>query len=119
MTVRFRCDFRAFLLVTAGTASLVMPWARAEARSIHIAAQPMARVLEALGRQTGQNIVFTPRQVAHIQVEAVNGNMTAAQAVRRVLALIPMSAFDHKGLYKYLDAYGIRSIRALRSNTKS
>lgn len=86
MTVRFRCDFRAFLLVTAGTASLVIPWARAEARSIHIAAQPMAQALEALGRQTGQNIVFTPQQVVHIQADAVNGNMTPAQAVRRVLA---------------------------------
>ncbi|WP_240906321.1 STN domain-containing protein [Komagataeibacter xylinus] len=26
-----------------------------------------------------------------------------------VIDLIPMSAFDHKGLYKYLDAYGIWS----------
>lgn len=87
MTTRNLCAFRSFLLLTTGSASL---WAsllcsNANATSIHIASQPMAQALETLGRQTGENIVFTPEQVANLKAPAVNGNMTSSEAIKRLL----------------------------------
>ncbi len=87
MTVRSRCNFRSFLLLTAGTIGVgtSVPCGNANATPVHIASQPMAQALEMLGRQTGENIVFTPQQVANLKAPAVNGDLSPTEAVRRLL----------------------------------
>ncbi|KON64381.1 TonB dependent receptor [Komagataeibacter europaeus] len=87
MTARSRCNFRSFLLLTAGTIGVgtSVPCGNANATPVHIASQPMAQALEMLGRQTGENIVFTPQQVANLKAPAVNGDLSPTEAVRRLL----------------------------------
>jgi TonB-dependent receptor len=53
---------------------------------IHIAAQPMGQALEALARQSGIDILFTPASVAGMTAPALDGTMAPRAAVERLIA---------------------------------
>ncbi|MBM9402100.1 TonB-dependent receptor [Gluconacetobacter azotocaptans] len=88
MTAHPRSILRSVLLLTAGASILTPPalGAASGTTAVHIARQPLDQALEALGRQTGQSIVFPPELVAHLQAPAVNGTMTPGEAAHRLLS---------------------------------
>src|SRR5258707_8877799 len=59
--------------------------ARAQTAAINISEQPLSLALREIGRQTGQNILFTPDTVAGLRGHALRGQMTARQAVDDLL----------------------------------
>jgi iron complex outermembrane receptor protein len=60
--------------------------ARAQETSISIPAQSLAQTLKEISRRTGENILFTPDSVAGLRAPALNGSMSAEDAVARALA---------------------------------
>jgi iron complex outermembrane recepter protein len=59
--------------------------AAAQSAPITIPEQPLSQALREIGRQTGQNILFTPDSVAGLRAHALRGQMTARQAVDDLL----------------------------------
>ncbi|MEG3173683.1 hypothetical protein U1708_15845 [Sphingomonas sp. ZB1N12] len=43
--------------------------------TVHLAAQPLGKALEALARQSGTDILFTPAAVAGMTAPALNGRL--------------------------------------------
>jgi len=75
--MRLLVAMAAILLYTAAAAAQGVP--------ITIPEQPLSQALREIGRQTGQNILFTPDSVAGLRAHALRGQMTARQAVDDLL----------------------------------
>jgi hypothetical protein len=58
---------------------------KAAAAEIDIPEEPLSSALLEIGRQTGENILFTLDTVAGLRAHAVKGQMTAQQAIERLL----------------------------------
>ena len=56
--------------------------AAAQGASISIPAQSLSGALRAVAQQTGVNILFVPASVSGLQAHALNGQMTASEAVQ-------------------------------------
>lgn len=78
---------RALVLAGAALVSVATPAVAqaAQASMIDIPAQDLAAALVRLGRQTGQEVVFSPATVAGKRAQAVRGHMRAAEALQRLL----------------------------------
>lgn len=59
--------------------------AQARVVTVHLAAQPLGKALEALARQSGTDILFTPSAVAGMTAPALNGTMAPQVAVERLI----------------------------------
>ncbi|HEY1615398.1 MAG TPA: TonB-dependent receptor [Rhizomicrobium sp.] len=60
--------------------------ASAQEADIAVPAQPLAQTLKEISRKTGENILFTPDSVSNLYAPALNGTMSAQDAVSRALA---------------------------------
>lgn len=81
-----RVSLRLSLL--CGLSAMTMAPALAQqvsARPIHIAHKSLAEALTELAGQTGINILFRPADVAGLSSPALNGRMSAAAAVQRMI----------------------------------
>jgi len=58
----------------------------AQPGAVHIPAQSLSQSLNDVARQTGANILFAPESVSGLKASAVDGQMSAEQAVERLLA---------------------------------
>lgn len=58
----------------------------AQTTAISVPAQPLGQTLSDISRETGANVLFTPESVAGLSAPAVNGTMSAQEAVARALA---------------------------------
>lgn len=80
---------RTVLLVVVSSACLYVPAVLAQSTAaeaqVDIAAGPLANALDALGEQTGVSILYTPDLVTGLDARAVSGNLTPADALRRLL----------------------------------
>lgn len=74
-----------FVLFTLGVAP-VKGLAQQSAVSVSIRSQPLERALEKLGEQAGLQIFYLPETVAGLVAPEVSGQLTADEALRRVLA---------------------------------
>lgn len=54
--------------------------------SFDLPAQPLADALRAVARQTGANVLFEAKDLSGIQVPELKGQLTAAEAIARLLA---------------------------------
>lgn len=72
----------------AGVALVALGGGLARARDVEIfiPAQPLADTLKDIARQTGENILFTPDSVSGLRAPALNGKLSAQDAVTRALA---------------------------------
>ncbi|MEG3089785.1 TonB-dependent receptor [Sphingomonas sp. PB4P5] len=93
MTISTRCPARrsfvrrSLVLSAAITALCAAPLAaQTRTLTIHLAVQPLGQALEALARQTGTDILFTPAAVAGMTAPSLDGTMDAYAAVERVIA---------------------------------
>ena len=82
---------RSFVLGAAFAAlstSFLATAATAQARpvTVHLTKQPLGKALEALARQSGTDILFTPAAVAGMTAPALNGTMLPHAAVERLIA---------------------------------
>ena len=82
---------RSFVLGAACAAlstafSATVATAQVRAVTLHMAAQPLGKALEALARQSGVDILFTSATVAGLTAPAVNGTMAPQAAVERLIA---------------------------------
>jgi outer membrane receptor protein involved in Fe transport len=66
----------------------------AEAQEVEfsIPAQPLGQTLKEISRQTGQNILFTPESVNGLRAPALNGTMSADDAIARALTASGLEA---------------------------
>src|SRR5687767_6029188 len=71
-------------LALALAVSSALPQAFA-ADAIHIQAQPLGQALSELGQQTSLQVFFSPELVAGKQAPAVDGDLSAEQALRQLL----------------------------------
>ncbi|MFS0770685.1 TonB-dependent receptor [Sphingomonas sp. 1P08PE] len=92
MKHRHLSRLRRSLALSAGLLALLSTPAVAQdtTRTVTIAAQPLATALEAVARQTGVNVLFSPGIVAGASAPAVSGRMSARQAVDRLIARRPL-----------------------------
>ncbi len=74
------------LVLWAATTALAGLWSVAFAGEVHVPAQPLALSLRDIAHQTGANILFAPEAVRDRQAAAVDGAMSAYDAIRRLLA---------------------------------
>ncbi len=74
------------LLAGAALLSISMNVAFAQTAAVNAPAQPLAQSLKVVAQQTGANILFTPDAVAGVKSSAVAGQMTAKEAVERLIA---------------------------------
>jgi iron complex outermembrane recepter protein len=58
----------------------------AQAAKVHVPAQPLAQSLKDVAHQTGANILFAPDAVRNLRAVAVEGSMSAQDAVSRLIA---------------------------------
>ncbi len=77
---------RRVMLASVAAVALSVGFAYAQTSQISTPEQPLAQTLKDIAHQTGENILFTPEAVAGIQAHAVNGNMSARDAVIHALA---------------------------------
>ena len=70
----------------AATTVLAGFWSVAFAGDVHLPAQPLAQSLRDIAHQTGANILFAPDAVRDRQAAALDGNMSAYDAIRLLLA---------------------------------
>ena len=78
-------DARARLLASVSAVLITAGFGEAQAATLNIPEQPLSLTLREIGRQTGQNILFTPDTVAGLRAHALRGQMTARQAVEDLL----------------------------------
>ncbi|MHB8283333.1 MAG: TonB-dependent receptor domain-containing protein, partial [Caulobacteraceae bacterium] len=67
-------------------ASTAPAWAQGGAVQVDIAAQPLARQLQELGRESNTDILFAPADVANLRGPSLHGAMSPRQAVLRLIA---------------------------------
>ena len=77
----FRLVFACVIAVRLGSGE-----AFAQTRAIHIPAQSLTQSLNSVARQTGANILFSPESVRNLSASAIDGTMTAQDAVERLIA---------------------------------
>ena len=70
----------AAILALAGTGAL------AQAGEVRVPAQPLAQSLKDVAHQTGANILFAPEAVRGLRAGAVEGSLSAQDAVNRLIA---------------------------------
>lgn len=91
MKVRVSRRIIAAALASASMSALALPATSALAqagprRAYDIPAQDAARALELFGRQSGQSVLFDPARLVGARSRAVRGNLTADEALERLLA---------------------------------
>ena len=67
-------------------AALSMSIARAQETEISVPAQSLAQTLKDISQRTGENILFRPESVSGLGAPALNGKMSAQDALARALA---------------------------------
>ena len=75
---------RGLVLAWVATAALAGTFARAGV--VHVPAQPLSQSLRDVAQQTGANILFAPGAVQGLRACAIEGAMSARQAVERLIA---------------------------------
>ncbi|MCP8889656.1 TonB-dependent receptor [Sphingomonas faeni] len=89
---RLRRSFVLGAALAALSTAFLATAATAQARvTVHLAAQPLGKALEALARQSGTDILFTPAAVAGITAPALDGTMAPQVAVERLIAGTPLT----------------------------
>ena len=89
---RLRRSFVLGAAVAALSTAFLATAATAQARvTLHLPAQPLGKALEALARQSGTDILFTPAAVAGMTAPALNGTMAPQAAVERLIAGTPLT----------------------------
>ena len=77
---------KSALLTGAALISFSMNIAFAQTAAVNAPAQPLAQSLKVVAQQTGANILFTPDAVAGVKSGAVSGQMSAKEAVEKLIA---------------------------------
>src|SRR5215469_11544353 len=77
---------RQTLLAGGAWITLAIGVASAQDADMAIPAQALSQTLKDISRQTGENILFTPESVSGRRAPALNGHMSALDAVTRALA---------------------------------
>jgi iron complex outermembrane receptor protein len=77
--------FRAHLVCSAAILALNAGAALAENSGFSLPAQLLSQSLEQVSRQTGENILFTPLSVSGVRAPALKGQMSAYDAVGKLL----------------------------------
>ncbi len=81
-----RMRFTAALFGGVAAMAILASSAQAQAADIRVPEEPLAQSLRAVANQTGTNILFTPEAVEGIRAHAVQGNMSAREAVEQLLS---------------------------------
>jgi iron complex outermembrane receptor protein len=77
---------RGLVLSAVALPALLGGGAIAHAGEVHVPAEALAQSLKDIAQQTGANILFAPEAVRGINADALSGSMSAAEAVRRLIA---------------------------------
>ncbi|HEY1710471.1 MAG TPA: STN domain-containing protein, partial [Rhizomicrobium sp.] len=78
---------RSVLMVGTATWALSISacFASAQGADVSIPAQPLAQTLKQIAYSTGENILFSPDAVSGRQAPAINGDLSADEAVHRAI----------------------------------
>jgi iron complex outermembrane receptor protein len=88
-TARQRAQMTGLRQALAGgvaLAALSMSIARAQETEISVPAQSLSQTLKDISQRTGENILFRPESVSGLGAPALNGKMSAQDALARALA---------------------------------
>jgi iron complex outermembrane receptor protein len=77
--------FRARLAGGVGLLALCTGAAFAQSADFSLPAQPLSDSLQSVGRQTGQNILFTPQAVSGLRAQPLKGHLSAREAVNTLI----------------------------------
>jgi iron complex outermembrane recepter protein len=77
---------RRLVFAVAAIAVLMGSGTFARAGEVHVPAQPLAQSLRDVAHQTGANILFAPDAVSGLHADALDGSMSALEAVGRLIA---------------------------------
>jgi len=78
--------FRGLVLACVTVAALGCGGAFAQGGAIHIPAQALSQSLKDVARQTGTSVLFAPGAVEGLRASALDGSMSALEAVGRLIA---------------------------------
>lgn len=81
-----RPGIRRLVLTAVTIAALAASGTLAEAAEVHVPAQLLAQSLKDVAHQTGANILFAPDAVRALRADALDGSMSAYEAVARLIA---------------------------------